>query len=246
MKSKVDRQQIKLSAKSKVAEVLSQEDLAAQKAKIEELFVEMETDMAELKVAKEAATEGNDKLSQVVEDLKSEKKELEATVKTLNDEKDTLQKQLDESAKKLADIESKVTDMEKEAASQKRIKELEEAGVFSGEKQISRVKNMDDEEFASYKEELLELRRSWEAKTAPKDKPSEDNKTEGGDEGKKAKASVDNPEDDDDEVKLTKKTLAEIMELRKTMASMNLPTNDAPDAEQVKEYANIWEEEEGK
>jgi hypothetical protein len=66
--------------------------------------------------------------------------------------------------------------MKKDKAAEERMKQLEEAGVSSGsESQVAKIREMSDEEFASYKEERVELRNAVIAELeANKEAPAEE------------------------------------------------------------------------
>jgi hypothetical protein len=167
MSKKDERQKIKATeskVKSTVAAVLAEEE-AVQKVKMEEVFNEYEVTLADLRDAEVAATEKNAELAAQVESLTAEKEALETEVMSLKDELATVRTSLEEATKKTADLESKINDMEKEAAMQRRVTELEEAGLLSSGKSAdrlkARIKGMDDEEYAEYKSELVSLREDW-------------------------------------------------------------------------------------
>ncbi len=167
MSKKDERQKIKATeskVKSTVAAVLA-EDEAVQKVKMEEVFNEYEVTLADLRDAEVAATEKNAELAAQVESLTAEKEALETEIISLKDELVTVKTSLEEASKKSVDLEAKINDMEKEAAMQRRVKELEEAGLLSSGKSAdrlkARIKGMDDEEYAEYKSELVSLREDW-------------------------------------------------------------------------------------
>ncbi len=95
---------------------------------------------------------------------------------------DELTKQLEDVTNKLSASETKVADMEKDMAADARMADLKESKVISTDQKVQRekVREMSDEEFASYKKELVELRSSIEAEiasTAPVVTPDGDTTT---------------------------------------------------------------------
>ena len=73
-----------------------------------------------------------------------------------------------EKAEKLAESEKMIEDMKKDKAAELRMAELTEEGVALSNKeaQMAKVREMEDEEFASYKEELVSLRSAVKAELA--------------------------------------------------------------------------------
>jgi hypothetical protein len=164
MSKKDERQKIKATVKSTVASVLA-EDETTQKVKMEEVFAEYETTLAELRDAEVAANEKNAELTTQIESLTAEKEALESEIISLKAEIDSAKTDLVKATEKSTELEQKINDMEKEAAMQRRVKELEEAGLLSSGKSAdrlkSRIKGMDDEEYTEYKSELESLKADW-------------------------------------------------------------------------------------
>ena len=125
----------------------------------------------------------------VIINLESEISEAEETiakqVESIDAEKakvDELTKQLEDITNKLNASELKVADMEKDMAADAHMADLKESKVISTDEKIQRekVREMSDEEFASYKKELVGLRSSIEAElasTAPVVTPDGDTTT---------------------------------------------------------------------
>jgi hypothetical protein len=164
MSKKDERQKIKATVKSTVASVLA-EDETTQKVKMEEVFAEYETTLAELRDAEVAASEKNAELAAQVDSLVAEKEALESEITSLKDELAIAKRAVEDATKKSDELAKKINDMEKEAAMLRRVKELEEAGLLSSGKSAdrlkARIKGMDDEEYAEYKSELVSLREDW-------------------------------------------------------------------------------------
>lgn len=216
-----ERKKLNAEAKSKASEVMAQENETKMQAKLEELFREVLTEKADAEADKDKATEDNTKLSEDLENLKSEKEELSTQKADLDAQAEELQKKLDEADKKIETLESEVEKMKQEAAVKARVAELEEAGLLSGsklsDKRLSRIKAMDDEEFAEYKSELEELKAEWSAGSDSNDDDDE-KKSKAKDKKKdkpKSKKSKDDDDDDDDgdEDNVAKAALAQLAEL---------------------------------
>jgi predicted RNase H-like nuclease (RuvC/YqgF family) len=84
--------------------------------------------------------------------------DLESKLEAANEEIETVKRQLEET-------ENTLKEMEKDKATDVRMAELDEAGVaFHGEKekanQVVKVREMSDDEFAAYRDELASVRRA--------------------------------------------------------------------------------------
>ena len=122
---------------------------------------------------------------EVITDLESKVSDAEVTIAehvgSIDAEKakvEDLTKQLEEVTTKLSASELEVVDMRKDMAADARMSELKESKVIGTDEKAQRgkVKEMSDEEFASYQTELIELRKSIEtelAATAPVVKPDD-------------------------------------------------------------------------
>jgi phage repressor protein C with HTH and peptisase S24 domain len=214
-----ERKKIKSDAKSKASEVLAQKDEAAMLAKTEELFNDVLIELAEAKAEKDKSVEDNTKLAEDLENLKSEKDELATQKADFEAKAVELQQKLEEADKKIKELEGQLESVKQEAALQARVAELEEAGLLSAgkaaDKQKSRIKAMDDEAFAEYKSELLELKETWvkkEEEAKSNDKPKEEKKEDP--KGKKAAPKKEEEEEADEDEDLTAAAaLAELAEL---------------------------------
>jgi len=260
-----ERKSIKAAAKSQVAEIFAVEDAAQQKAMLEDAFEEAKSQITELESALESATEEKDNLVNDIEALRAEKEELEQSKKEADTEKDKLQKALDDATKQIEELTKKIEDMEKDAAMNLRIGELESLGLlFSkeklAEKQKSKVRELSEEEYADYKDELLELREGWDKETAddgkkPDEKKSknpeseEDNVDDADADDVDETADADDTESDDDSKPLS---AAKLREIRRASAALNKPSSGADideygvDLKLKAKFDKIWENEEEK
>ena len=171
--------QIKEQVKAQVSTVFAEEDLNSQKRVLEELLQNSATDMAELTeqlAAKEVElTEFQSQLDEQAERMKE-----------LEDRIDTMKTSTDESAAKVTEIteerdslKAELHKLNQQIALENRVKELDSAGVLrSGEaadKQRVFIMKLSDEEFADYKEHLVETKAEIEAavKATADPKPTE-------------------------------------------------------------------------
>jgi chromosome segregation ATPase len=179
------------SIREEVEQVLAEKDAAAQiESKIADL-----TDKAEkLSEALSEKETANAELSDNLESLKTEKAEVDEKVVTLAEEKEELEA-------KAAKLESELDDIRREQAMATRKAKLEEAGILftEGEKrdaQLEKVKAMEDEAFASYVQELVDLLESVKGNKSDGD-DTEGDETEGEDD--KSEAGKNDTEGDDTE-----------------------------------------------
>jgi DNA repair exonuclease SbcCD ATPase subunit len=230
-----ERKKIKAEAKSKVSEVLAQEDQAKMQAKLDELFNDVLTELAESKADKDKVVEDNTRLTETLENLKSERETLEKAKEELEVTAEDLQKKLEAADQKITSLEAEFDKITKEAALRARVTELEEAGLMSSgkaaDKLMQRIKEMDDTAFADYKTELVELKSAW-VKLAVEEAA-----------GAREEKAEDLPDEE------TKKSTAASLKIKKATAAINVPSSVdesayiTPDASLTKAYETMWNEE---
>jgi DNA repair exonuclease SbcCD ATPase subunit len=123
---------------------LTEEALNASANTIEELTTTLEGKNSELADLDAKHTDAEERITDLETQLEAAKTE----VQTSNEE--------------LTETKKQIEDMVKDKAADGRIKDLEEAGVARTDRdgQRSKVREMDDEEFAAYKDELVSIRAS--------------------------------------------------------------------------------------
>jgi len=93
------------------------------------------------------------------EEIQSKLTEAEEKAKNLQTELEATKEELEGAKNKLSESEATLEEMKKDKATELRMSELEKAGVVSDkEAQAVKVRDMSDEDFASYKSELESLR----------------------------------------------------------------------------------------
>lgn len=155
-----------------VAEIFSQKEEAEQRAETEKALQKSADTITELTEALEGKNVSDEEVATQMNDLKNK-------VTELTSELEAAQKEVEESASKLAESESKIEEMRKDKAAELRMDELVKAGVALSDKdaQATKIREMEDEEFGSYKEELVSLRSAVEAelaKVVPEEEASEE------------------------------------------------------------------------
>ena len=177
MTKPADGSEMKKSIAEAVREALAEKEAADRQSKVEELLNSAEDtvrDLTETIQGKEAelaaASEERNELLAQVEELKAKADELEAKLADANKSSEELQE-------RASTAEAELHKIAADRALEVRMANLEEAKVAkSGEKreaQAERVRGMSDEEFAAYKEELIELRQAVEAELKEKAANSE-------------------------------------------------------------------------
>lgn len=164
-----------------VAEIFSDKEEAEMRKKTENAL----QDSAD-KV--EGLTTSLEELTVTQEETLSTVATLETTVQDLESKLEAAEKEVEEANQKLAESESKMEEMNKDRAAELRMAELEISGVVSAGKELqtTKVREMSDEEFAAYKEELVSLRQAVVAELSKSvEKPEEkaDEKEEAEEEG---------------------------------------------------------------
>ena len=123
----------------------------------------------------------------------------EARVKELETELEAAKKELETANEKLGESEQALEDIKKDRAAEVRMAELEDAGVARSDKdnQMAKVREMSDEDFASYKDELVSIREAVVAELE-KAKAEADAKAEA-EAAEEAKKMKEKPMDEEDE-----------------------------------------------
>lgn len=151
---------------------MEKDDLKVQVAAlVADLFDEKEE--AEIRKRTEAelekAASAISNLTTALEEKNTEAAEMEekltasdTRVKELETELEAAKKELEEASTKLGEKEKILEDMKKDRAAEIRMAELEDAGVArtDRESQMNKVREMSDEDFASYKDELVSIREA--------------------------------------------------------------------------------------
>lgn len=144
-----------------VAEIFSQKEEAKQRERTEDALQKSAEAIADLTTALEERNADAEKANSKIDDQ-------ESTIEDLNSELEAAKKEITKSTDKLAETEKTIEEMKKDKAAELRMSELTEAGVALSDKeaQAAKIREMDDESFTSYKEELVSLRKAVEAELA--------------------------------------------------------------------------------
>jgi chromosome segregation ATPase len=161
-------EELKKDVEAMVSEIFSQKEEAEQRAETEKALQTSAETITKLTEALEGKIAESEEVAKQIEDLESK-------IEAMTSELEAAKKTADESAAKLAEAENTIEEMKKDKAAELRMAELAEARVALSDRdaQTAKVRGMEDEEFASYKEELVSLRSAVEAELA-KAKPEEE------------------------------------------------------------------------
>lgn len=161
-------EELKKDVEAAVNEIFSQKEEAEQKAETEKALNKSAETISELTTALEGKNAESKEVAVQIADFESK-------IEELTSELEAAKKEAEETAEKLTESENMIEEMKKDKAAELRMSELAEAGVALSDTdtQTVKVREMEDEEFASYKEELVSLRSAVEAELAKADSEEE-------------------------------------------------------------------------
>ena len=137
-----------------VAAIFSEQEEAEIRRQTEEALSKSANTIEELTTALEAK-------NSEFEELEAKFSESEEKANSLQTELEATQEKIEEANKKSTEAENALEEIQKDRATELRMKELEEAGVISDEEtQSTKVREMSDEDFTSYRDELVSVREA--------------------------------------------------------------------------------------
>ena len=137
-----------------VAAIFSEQEEAEIRRQTEEALSKSANTIEELTTALEAK-------NSEFEELEAKFSESEEKANSLQTELEATQEKIEEANKKSTEAENALEEIQKDRATELRMKELEEAGVISDEEtQSTKVREMSDEDFTSYRDELVSDREA--------------------------------------------------------------------------------------
>lgn len=163
-------EKLRKSVEAVVAKIFSEQEEADIRKQTEKALGKSATTIEELTTALEAK-------NSEFEELEVKLSESEDKAKDLTTGLEAAQEKIDEATKKSNEAEGALEEIKKDRAVEIRMKELEEAGVVSdNEAQSTKVKEMSDEDFTSYKDELVSVRKAVIAELSKSKKETEEEK----------------------------------------------------------------------
>lgn len=167
------------SEKEKASQIAKTQDaLNTSATVIEDLTNKLEDTKAELEIAKTDLTDSKATASTDLE-------EKDSKISEVTSELEAAKKELEEITKELSAIKETLENLNKDRVAETRMKELEEAKVIVATAigtQTTKVREMCDEEFATYKQERVELREAIE-KELENASSGEENVNDGAEDG---------------------------------------------------------------
>lgn len=150
--------ELKKDIEAVVAEIFSQKEEAEKRGKTEEALQKAAQTISDLTDSLEEKTTQEGDFGKQIAELQKQVTELQSQLEAAKKDAET-------ASAKLAESEKTVEGMLKDRATELRMKDLETSGVALSNKEVQSVKvrEMSDEEFATYREELISLRKSVEA-----------------------------------------------------------------------------------
>ena len=183
-------EKLKKDVEAVVAAIFSEQEEAEIRKQTEEALNKSANTIEELTTALEAK-------NSEFEELEAKLSESEDKAKNLKIELEAAQEKIEQANKKLEDSEGELDKIKKDRATEIRMKELEEAGVASDkEAQSTKVREMSDEDFASYKVELVSVREAVIAelsKFAAKDRKEQEDAEKAAAEAAAAEGKIQTP-----------------------------------------------------
>lgn len=165
----MDREALKKDIEAVVASIWSEKEEVEVRKKTEEALQKSADTITELTVSLE------DKEVEFTE-LSEKNTANETEIQKLKTELEAAQKKVDESKEALTVSEKIIEDMKKDKAAELRMVELEESKVAHSDKdvQMAKVRDLSEDDFAAYKDELVSLRKAVESELAKTKKTDEE------------------------------------------------------------------------
>ena len=186
----MDVEKMKGVVKKLVQEVLDEHAAVGLDTKVKEALKKAEETVEALTEQITALQQKTSDDASTIEKMEQDVEKLSSEVSAKVEEFDALQAAHEEVKAEAASAKGELENLRKEALVKERMSELEGLKVArSGEalkRQIAAVKELSDEEFSAYKDDLVALREEFLSAAAKESKPDE-----GGEEGSKDKAGKD-------------------------------------------------------
>lgn len=243
----MDRNELKQDIEQVVAAIFSEKEEADVRRMTEEALEQSAKTITDLTTSLE---ERNTELSEFEEKFT----ESESKVSDLETELEAARKEIETFTDKLSETETALEEMKKDRATELRMSELADSGIISNEEaQTAKVREMSDEDFTAYKDELLALRAAVEAELKASVKEEEKEEAEekveeeaAEEEEAEEKPAAEEEAEENKEEEAAEEEAAEeedvtppanINPAHAAMASMNMEI--IPDADLVSKYAEL-------
>jgi hypothetical protein len=188
-------EKMKTDIKAIVAEIFSDKEQAKIQKRTEEALQKSATTIEDLTTALEESNVKNEEFANTVV-------EQETSIADLESKLEAAKIEIEEATQKLAESENTIEGMNKDRAAELRMAELEEAGVAGSDKesQTTKVRDMSEEDFASYRDELVSLREAVvaELSNSEREEVAEEEKEETAEEEKEEVAEEEAAEESEE------------------------------------------------
>ena len=151
--------------KSVVAQIFSEKEESDKVKQTEEALQRLAVSNEELTVTLEASNEEVADLQEKLTVSDEKTIELQAGLEAAQKEVGVAKKEVEEANQKISETEAALEEINKDRAAEIRMSEIEEAGIArkDSDSQLAKVREMSDEEFTEYKEELVSVREAIKA-----------------------------------------------------------------------------------
>ena len=246
----MDRDELKKDIEQVVAAIFSEKEETDVRRKTEEALEQSAQTITDLTTSLE---ERNAELAEFEDKIS----ESDSKVSNLETELEAAQTEIETYKEKLSETETALEEMKKDRATELRMAELADAGIISNEEaQTAKVRDMSDEDFAAYKDELVELRAAVEAelkknaeeaeKEEEAEEKAEEKEEEAAEEEAEEKEEAEEEAAEEEKEEAAEEEAAEEEDVtppaninpgHAAMASMNMEI--IPDADLVSKYAEL-------
>jgi chromosome segregation ATPase len=151
----------------------TEKELEKSATMISDLTKSLEDKNSEVSELEEKISESDSRIAELESELEAAKNQVSEKEEELSKRDKSLTKKDEE----IAAVNHKLEEINKDKVAEKRMTDLEEAGVANSDQefQVAKVREMTDEEFASYKEELTAIRQAIVDELKKAGKSEEDN-----------------------------------------------------------------------
>lgn len=169
----MEREELKKDIETMVADIWSEKEEVEVRKRTEEALQKSADVITELTDSLEDKTSEVSKITEKLTESTSKIKELETELEAAG-------KELEKSKEELADSVKAIDEMKKDKAADVRMAELVEAGIALSDVDVQtvKVKEMSDEDFVSYRDELVSLKEAVEKRLAKATEEAEKLKSE--------------------------------------------------------------------
>jgi colicin import membrane protein len=243
----MEKTELELQVKKVVEDLFSEKEEAKIRENTEQELQKAATTVANLTSELETKNTEVSTLQEQLEASETRVQELTTELEAAGTELETSKEKLAEVEKSAAELQETVDNMNKDRVEEARMKELEDAGVANTDRETQSVKvrEMTDDEFASYKGELVsireavitELEKAREKAEADAKAEEEAARNKAAEEAEDKEEAKENSDEASEEASEEEIAPAQITPGHAAMASLNL--EHLPDSDLMAKYAEL-------